>query len=659
MFFTAEMRYLQIVVLEKDFQKTIDLLADFGWLEIKRNAEEKKEKFQETNEILNRVEDKISKIINFLDITKSEGKGLLKDISEIDNYFSNLLEIINPYIEKINNLMERKKVLESGLTELEPFKELRITKKELQDFNFLFFKVGSLTRKDFIDLMNNMQNRLLYTELSKDFYLFFTSKKGRWTLESELKKLNFKEKEIPFENDILPAEVFKSLQKQMDDVEKELKEIESYRNEIIKKERVKINFFIESFNLQQVYQDIHQNISHSGSISIIEGWVLKRNLPDITKKIQTELGNRISLICYKPEELSDVKDKKLKVPVIMENFWIFKPFEELIFNYGAPLYGSVDPTILFAVSFMLLFGFMFGDVGQGLVILLVGLYLKFTKIESLKKLKQLSSIFQYLGISSIIFGFIYGSIFCYEHVEFIFTPINKFLFGIDKPYLFNLDLKSGDINIAIKLVLITIGIGLIMNLLGILLNILNSFFHKKIKEVLFSRNGIAGFIFLSSIVIMYFLATLFKVSIPTFLLYIILVSVLLVVIKDPLYNILFNKRPIFHDGFGIWILYAFVEFLELVMITISNNLSFIRVAAFAVTHTLLSFIFLEIASILGKFGIIIVIIGNIIIIGLEGLVVSIQTIRLEYYEFFSKFFMQKGKKFIPFKIEKNKFKEIA
>ncbi len=445
----------------------------------------------------------------------------------------------------------------------------------------------------------------------------------------------------------------------MNEVEMKLNKIESFRQEIIKKEKAIISSFIESFNLQRIYNDIHQNVNHSGSTTIIEGWVLKRNITYITKKIQVKLGNRVSLISYKPEELEEVKKKKLKVPVIMENFWIFKPFEKLIFNYGAPLYNSVDPTIFFAVSFMILFGLMFGDVGQGLVIFLIGLFLKFTKIESLKKIKQLSSIFQYLGISAIIFGFIYGSIFCYEHVEFIFTPINRLLFGINKPYLFNIDLKSGDINVVFKLVLITIGIGLIMNLLGIVINILNSFFHKNIKDVLFSRNGIAGFIFLLCIVIMYFLAVLFKISIPKFLLYIILFSVLLVVIKDPLYNILFNKRPVFHDGFGIWILHAIVELLELVLITMSNNLSFIRVAAFAVTHALLSFIFLEIASILGNFGIIIIIIGNIIIIGLEGLIVSIQTIRLEYYEFFSKFFMQKGKKFIPFKIEKHKIKEIT
>jgi V/A-type H+-transporting ATPase subunit I len=207
--------------------------------------------------------------------------------------------------------------------------------------------------------------------------------------------------------------------------------------------------------------------------------------------------------------------------------------------------------------------------------------------------------------------------------------------------------------------LISIGIGLVMNLLGILINILNNFFHRKYEDALFSRNGIAGFIFLLSLFLIFILAAVLKIGIPVYFLYIILISILFIIIKEPLSNILFNKRPVFHESFGIWILYAIVELLEAILITVSNNLSFVRVAAFAVTHALLSFIFLEIASKLGMFGIVIVILGNVIIIGLEGLIVSIQTIRLEYYEFFSKFFSQKGKKFIPFKIEKHKIKEIA
>lgn len=658
MFFTAEMRFLQLIVLEKDFQKAIDLLADFGWIELKRSNEEKNDKFQESNKLINHIEDNIFKIVNFFGIKKDEEKGSLRDISDIDQYFSNLLEIISPYEEKANNLLERKKILENGLKELEQFKELKITKRELDNLNFLYFKVGSLIQRDFEILINNMKNRLLYTELSKDFYILFTSKKGRWTLESELKRLNFKEKQIPFENDVLPAEVFKSFKKEMDGIESELNKIELFKRDILKKERGNIISLVESFNLLKIYQDIYQSIDHSDTTTIIEGWVIKKSIPSITKKFKTTFGNIVSLISYNPNELEEVKNKKLKVPVIMENFWIFKPFEDLIFNYGAPLYGSVDPTVFFAVTFLLLFGFMFGDIGQGFVIFLIGLIIRWSKDESLKKHKNLAMIFQYAGISAMIFGYLYGSIFCYEHLH-IFSSINKFIFGLDRAYLINTDLKSGEISVAINLSLISIGIGLIMNLLGILINILNNFFHKKFDDALFSRNGIAGFIFLLSLFLIFILAAVFKINIPFYFLYIILISILLIVIKDPLSNILFNKRPIFHDGLAFWILHSIVELLEIILITVSNNLSFIRVAAFAVTHALLSFIFLEIASKLGLFGFVIVIFGNVIIIGLEGLIVSIQTIRLEYYEFFSKFFLQKGKKFIPFKIEKHKIKEIA
>lgn len=658
MFFTAEMRFLQIIVLEKDFQKAIDLLADFGWIELKRSNEEKNDKFKDTDRLINQIEDNIFKIVNFFGIEKNDSKGTLRDISVIEKYFSNLLNIISPYEEKTKNLLERKKILEDGLKELEQFKELKTTKRELENLNFLYFKVGSLIHKDFEVLNNNMKNRLLYTELSKDFYILFTSKKGRWTLESELKKLNFKEKQIPFENDVLPSEVFKSFKKEMDAIDAELNKMESFKRDILKKERQNIISLIESFNLQKVYQDIYQSIDHSGSTTIIEGWVVKKSIPNIAKKFKTTFGNRVSLISYDPEELEEVKNKKFNVPVIMENFWFFKPFEDLIFNYGAPLYGSVDPTMIFAVTFLLLFGFMFGDIGQGFVIFLVGLIIRLSKNESLKKQKSLAMIFQYAGISAMIFGYLYGSVFCYEHLH-IFSSINKFIFGLDRPYLINTDLKSGEISVAINLALISIGIGLVMNLLGILINILNNFFHKKGEDALFSRNGIAGFVFLFSLFLIFLLVAVFKTSIPFYFLYIILISVLLIIIKSPLYNILFNKRPVFHDGIAFWILHSIVELIEIVLITVSNNLSFVRVAAFAVTHALLSFIFLEIASKLGMGGFIIVIFGNAIIIGLEGLIVSIQTIRLEYYEFFSKFFLQKGKKFIPFKIEKHKIKEIA
>ena len=657
MFFTAPMRYLQMVILEKDFQKAIDLLADYGWIEIKRGDEEKLEKFSEINKLIGQIEGKIFELTTFFNIEKSEEKGRLLDVNEIDRYLTMLLDKIKPFEEEINDLKNKKAALENGLKELDTYKKLKITKKELDNLNFLFFKIGSMTQRDLEKLDEGMSGRLIYTELSKDFYILFTSKKGRWTLESELKKINFKEKNIPFEDDVLPAEIFLNLKNEINDIEKKISDIENFKNDLLKREKKSLVKIIESFNLQRIYQNIYQSINHSGSTSIIEGWVLKRDLSKVVKSIHSLLGNRVSLVSYNPEELDEVKNGSLKVPVLMENSIIFKPFEDLVFNYGSPVYGAVDPTIFVAISFLILFGFMFGDVGQGLVILLIGSLIKIVKGKKEEKLNNLATIFQYAGTSAMIFGYIYGSFFCFEHLPF-FSVINKTLFGINVPYILNTSFH--DVRNIFNIVFITIGVGLLINLLGIFLNIFNNFLHERHHEALFSRNGIAGFVLLLSIFLIYIeiVFSLYLKVIPIntelvkILIHIILGSIGLILLKEPLFNILTNHRPVLHDSIGMWILHSLVELIEVVLVTMSNNLSFIRVAAFAITHGLLSFIFLGIANSIGVFGIIIIVLGNVIIIGLEGMIVSIQTIRLEYYEFFSKFFMDKGKKFIPFKIEK-------
>lgn len=113
----------------------------------------------------------------------------------------------------------------------------------------------------------------------------------------------------------------------------------------------------------------------------------------------------------------------------------------------------------------------------------------------------------------------------------------------------------------------------------------------------------------------------------------------------------------------MWLLHCFIEVIEIILTTMSNNLSFIRVGAFAFAHFLLSLTTLQLAQTIGGSifsiaGILILIAGNTLIIVLEGMIVGIQTIRLHYYEFFSKFFIKLGKEFKPFKINKHKMEEI-
>ena len=115
-----------------------------------------------------------------------------------------------------------------------------------------------------------------------------------------------------------------------------------------------------------------------------------------------------------------------------------------------------------------------------------------------------------------------------------------------------------------------------------------------------------------------------------------------------------GQTPVFENGFFAAVIEGLVEILEVLSTYISNSVSFLRVGAFALSHAVLSFIVFTMADFCGgylSYGIIPAIIGNLVIILLEGLIVSIQIIRLQYYEFFSKFFTDTGREFVPLRFQ--------
>jgi len=127
-----------------------------------------------------------------------------------------------------------------------------------------------------------------------------------------------------------------------------------------------------------------------------------------------------------------------------------------------------------------------------------------------------------------------------------------------------------------------------------------------------------------------------------------------------IWRIISKERPVLEHGLMTFIMEGFVEVLETVSTYISNTVSFLRVGAFALSHAVLSFIVFRFSEELANSGIagsvtavLIMILGNIIIIVLEGMIVAIQVVRLQYYEFFNKFFVETGVEFAPFRF-KNK-----
>jgi len=293
---------------------------------------------------------------------------------------------------------------------------------------------------------------------------------------------------------------------------------------------------------------------------ILCGWVPSRYLNRLIKSLKWSK--------YEYEEAKDY------APVLIKTPKLFKPFERLVKEFSYPRYNEINPVVPFAVTFLLMFGVMFGDVGHGTVLSAIGYFLSKRK----GKISDYGKILMMSGFSSVIFGFLYGAVFGFHIIPTGFVhPLHD-----------------------TKILLISgIVIGILIISLSFLLNIITLYKRRSFLSLLLGEGGILGL-----------------------LIYWYTIGVL-------------AQYLVFH----------------------TDTVSFIRLGAFALAHSTLFIAIFTIAKMLrelqgGEFLYwFVVALGNIIIILFEGLIVSIQALRLEYYEFFKRFYRGGGEPYRPYRLE--------
>ncbi len=354
------------------------------------------------------------------------------------------------------------------------------------------------------------------------------------------------------------------------------------------------------------FAEVGNALCGRGGLTVISGWVPKRDVPRLRAALFDHFGDLQVLSTRDP-----APDERSQVPSVMRTHWLLRPFVTLVKTYGIPRYGEIDPTLLFGITFILMYGMMFGDVGHGAVIAIGAVLLRRT-------LKHFTIFVVAVGMSSVLFGFLYGSIFGFEHVlqPVWMSPLS------DPMRMLTLALYWG--------------IGFIV--LATLLTIRNRLVDGEYAKALLHHHGVAG--------LLYYLGLLngaYRVgsgqSLGLFAAAAILVPYALVL------------AYIWHENkanLGERILIVVVEGFETIINYISNTLSFLRVAAFSLNHVALAIAVFTLAGMLHTAGHwITVVLGNIFIIGFEGAIVAIQVLRLEYYEGFSRFFSGDGREFRP------------
>lgn len=323
-------------------------------------------------------------------------------------------------------------------------------------------------------------------------------------------------------------------------------------------------------------------------------------------------------------------------PVRLRNRKLFRPFEFFVDMYGLPSYDEVDPTPFVALTYMILFGIMFGDLGQGLVLSLVGW------LVWKKKRMPLGKILIPCGISSAVFGTLFGSVFGFENA---LDPLYRNLFGLPgKPIEV---MEPQTIN---GIILSAVGIGVALVLIAILINISSSLRRKHYENALFGPNGLAGLIFYASLVGGFggqFLLGIHIVT-PAYAVCLIFLPLAAMYFREVLGKLAARDPNWKPESWGGYLMQNFFEVFEFLLSFASNTMSFLRVGAFVLVHAGMMMVVFTLAGMTGGAGsAVIVVIGNAFVMVLESLLVGIQVLRLEFYEMFSRFFDGEGRAFHP------------
>ncbi|AJG41007.1 MULTISPECIES: V-type ATP synthase subunit I [Thermotoga] len=511
----------------------------------------------------------------------------------------------------IETLRERLEILrqerDRKLKDLEIVQKLHSIDVKLEDmresvlFRYRFGTIGNDYVQRLKDSVKNEDALILEIEVGEENTWLLIVHRLDLNMEGVLSTAGFVEYTLSENYSGTPQEICSYLEDELKVLEMEIAILQSsVKKEFFKNRRFIEKYFDYMYVLKNV-QELFQKAGTTENFFVISGWTTRSTLEELEKFASFDLG--IIFLRCQPKE---------KPPTLLRNKGFFKHFEYITRMFGLPSSDEIDPTPLTAIMFLMFFGMMFGDIGHGLALALFGfgLYRRFKN--------DLLYIIGSAGISSSVFGMFYGSIFGYDAL----------------PPLWKRPMENIDYFLSFS-----IYVGIFVVTLAMVLNIINKLKNRERFEIFLDYNGILGILIywtaVVSILIFFKEGTFPKAG---FVLIGVLVGILYV------HSFLSTQAPLSER-----LVQAFFEVFEVLISYFSNTLSFVRLGAFALNHAGLFLAFYTMAqmtkSSIAKFTVLLL--GNLIILGLEGLVVFIQTMRLEFYEFFTRFFKDSGKEFNP------------
>ena len=560
-------------------------------------------------------------------------------IEEAEELTKTLYDKVNAFSQKKNDFEAELAKYEEKLKNVQYFIGLDYDTEKILHFKYVNFRFGSMPKEYYEKFMT-----FIYDSIDTIFYkaseiddrvwgVYFVPETISDQIDAIYSSMHFERFFLPEGYEGTPAAASKHLEEKIQSINNEIasvdskivKTLEDRRDDFLLANHV-LNRFNRVFDVRKYAAATRENRSDKRVFYIICGWLTEKDAAKLSKELEDEPNT----FCLSEKDLSKVLSTP---PVRLKNNVLFRPFEMFVEMYGLPNYREFDPTVLVGITYSILFGFMFGDVGQGLVLLILGSILACTK-----KLR-LAGIIARCGFFSTIFGFLFGSVFGFEDIiQPLWLRPAKAMTAL--PVIGNLN----------TVFIVTITLGMAIIILMMILNIFTKLRFKKPGEALFDTNGVAGLVFYASaLATMVLFMAGYELPASIVLIIMFVIPLILIFLKEPLAKMVEKEHVHLEGGVGMFVLQGFFELFEVLLSYFSNSLSFVRVGAFAVSHAAMMEVVLMLSGAeSGHINWIGVVLGNIFVMGMEGLIVGIQVLRLEYYELFSRFYTGGGRAFKPY-----------
>ncbi len=617
---------------------TVQLVSDYTIKGFKKvDNVEKSEKYVKLQQRIGSVlsslppEEKIKKSFlnrfkNSFSKTPTETLSDFPALENIEAYIADYESRLDKELNSLESLQGDLDGLKSLADKLAILKKYNLRIDQLGDFKHIFVKAG-LIQRELAPRLNRYTegtsvNFTSFTETRKEDFVIITGlNDDKSHIESALPLLNFNEMVFPDAINPNPEEALHDVVSNITEKKNEVHTIENSIREIGKKFREESKKYEPVVRGTLNLEEARSNLSRTSRMSLAHGWVPEEKAEEVANAV-IEATSGAAYVKLEDPSSHD------KPPVKMQNKGVMQSFELLTILRGTPNYREVDPTAIMTVLFSVMFGFMFGDVGSGLVFVIIGLMLRNLQREllsiSAKAVNKLGTIILACGTSSMIFGFLYG--------EFFLLP------GVIPPLLFSpFHNQTAIIVVALIFGVIQIGLGLILKIIN---TIRAGDKHKTIFSIIVLAYYIVGVL----LAVEYTRTLSLSAFAENWILTIMAMSLLGLIFLFPLIEgLIAGKVDIIAQ-----LLKGFSEFIETFLSLLTNSISYVRLAAFAIAHGALGLSALILASVIGVIPSYMLM--NILVILIEGLAILIQSMRLTYYEFFTKFYSGSGTPYKPFSL---------